>query len=261
MSIQCVVKAYPLYRDQGLNGVIFDYALGFIQPYGTLWFIYLLATFFVVTKLVRTVPPLAVFAIAAVLEIAPIETGWMVIDEFASRFVYFFAGFWMAKIILNFAEGVDKKSSVVILSGLTIWGFANYVIVQGGYAHLPFVSLVMGFIGAAAVVSAGVFLSKINYATAIRYCGENSIVIYLSFFLFMASSRSLLLKFIGDVDLGVISLLVTLAGVLGSVLLFKGTRNTKLAFLFKRPTWARLAMTEKQWHNAPHGSKLHIETR
>ena len=48
----------------------------FIEPFGTLWFIYLLPIFFVVTKLVRGVPPLACWLVAAALEIAPIGTGW-----------------------------------------------------------------------------------------------------------------------------------------------------------------------------------------
>ena len=40
----------------------------------------------------RNVSPI-VFPVAAALEIAPIATGWTVIDEFAGRFVYFFAGY------------------------------------------------------------------------------------------------------------------------------------------------------------------------
>ena len=66
----------------------------FIEPFGTLWFIYLLPIFFVVAKLARDVNPRSSRSGSrgALLEIAPIDTGWIVIDEFCARLVYFFAG-------------------------------------------------------------------------------------------------------------------------------------------------------------------------
>ena len=37
------------------------YLQAFVQPFGTLWFIYLLPVFFVVTKLTRNLSPVAVW--------------------------------------------------------------------------------------------------------------------------------------------------------------------------------------------------------
>ena len=45
--------------------------------------------------------------VAAALEIAPIHTGWTVIDEFASRFVYFYTGYVLAPHIFRLAERVQ----------------------------------------------------------------------------------------------------------------------------------------------------------
>ena len=98
MSIQLLAKAYGILAEQGPHALFSTYVLGFIQPFGTLWFIYMLAIFFPVTKLLRNVPMLLVFAVAAMLEMAPIETGWTLIDEFAARYVYFYVGYWLAKI-------------------------------------------------------------------------------------------------------------------------------------------------------------------
>jgi len=47
----------------------------FIEPFGTLWFIYLLPVFFVVTKAARRAPPLAIWAAAAALEMTHVATG------------------------------------------------------------------------------------------------------------------------------------------------------------------------------------------
>ena len=60
--------------------------------------------FFVVTKLLRQGAALLVFAAAAVLEMLPVHTGWILIDEFASRYVYFFAGYWLAPHVFKFAR-------------------------------------------------------------------------------------------------------------------------------------------------------------
>jgi uncharacterized membrane protein YcfT len=113
-------------------------------------------------------------------------------------------------------------------------------------------SLVMGFIGAAAVVSTGVLLSKFRLAEALRYCGENSIVIYLAFFLPMAVSRMVLLKTPLADSLSVVSAMVTLAGVIAPLVLFWLVRNTRGALLFRRPHWARLASGVAGWHSAAH---------
>ena len=249
MTIQAVTKSYGIYQESGLTEVAHQYALGFFEPFGTLWFIYILAVFFIVVKLALKVPPLVMFAIGAALEIAPIETGYLLIDEFASRFVYFYAGYWLAPLVFAYAARVSALNIAAIFSGLVIWGLANGFMVGQGLAQLPGVSLPLGFIGASAVIACGVLLSKLSIARPLRYAGENSIVIYLAFFLFMAATRTILLRFNVFADLGVVSLLTTVAGVIGPVLLFWATRNTRLSLLFRRPAWAKLETRAPQWHN------------
>ena len=248
LTIQSATKSYGLYETGGISGVLKDYASGYIEPFGTLWFIYILAVFFVVVKLTRKVPPALVFFVAAALEIASIETGHLLIDEFASRFVYFFVGYWLASYVFNFAARVNSLNVPVIFAGLLVWGLGNTFMVYNNYAQLPGVSLPLGFIGAGAVISAGVLLSKLNFAKPLRYAGKNSIVIYLAFFLFMASTRSLLLKYDVISNLGFVALITTAVGVLGPILLFWATRNTKFDFLFRRPAFAKLNLRTEQSH-------------
>src|SRR6202030_3932698 len=84
-AIQFAVKAPLFVHEYGPLSTIWLYAESFIEPFGTLWFIYLLPIFFVVTKLARTlrIPAALVWLAAAALESAPIATGSTVIDEFA----------------------------------------------------------------------------------------------------------------------------------------------------------------------------------
>jgi hypothetical protein len=70
-----------------------------------------------------------------------------------------------------------------------------------------------------------------------------------------------LLKLMPGLDLGLVSLIVTAAGVTGPVLMFWAVRKTPLAFLFRRPHWARLASPGRRWHSAPHGKTANSEAR
>ena len=89
VTIQFAFKAFSFADDLGWAGVAKAYAVSYIEPFGLLWFIYLLPIFFVVTKALRNVPPALMWPAAALLQIAQVHTGSTVIDEFCGRFVYF----------------------------------------------------------------------------------------------------------------------------------------------------------------------------
>src|SRR3954471_23626469 len=80
VTIQFGFKAPAFASETSWSHAGLLYLESFIEPFGTLWFIYLLPIFFVVTKLTRSAPPLAIFAAAALLEMAHVATGWTVID-------------------------------------------------------------------------------------------------------------------------------------------------------------------------------------
>lgn len=239
VTIQFAFKAPGIAAAEGWRALGFHYLEAYVEPFGTLWFIYLLPIFFVVTKLSRGISPWVIFLVAALLEIAPIHTGWTLIDEFAARFVYFYAGYILAPHIFAFAAGVQAQP-VAGLVGLALWAFINGALVFAGYGDLPVLGLALGFVGAGAVVTAAVLLAQSGLFEWLRYCGQNSIVIYLAFFLPMAATRWLLLKTGIIPDVGTIAALVTLAGVVGALAWFWLARGTSAQFLFERPAFLRL---------------------
>jgi uncharacterized membrane protein YcfT len=240
-AIQFAVKAPLFMQEHGALGTLWLYAESFVEPFGTLWFIYLLPIFFVVTKLTHgRVPAWLIWLVAAALEIAPIETGWTVVDEFAGRFVYFYTGYLLAPRIFAFAQQAQTQPEAAFAL-LGAWGLVNGVLVFNGYAALPLVSLALGLAGAVAVVTLAALMAASDLAKPLRYCGRNSIVIYLAFFLPMAASRALLLKTGWIADVGTISALVTVAGVLGALMMFWAARAIRLTFLFERPALFWLA--------------------
>ncbi len=255
MTIQFAMKGPGIAAEHGIVSAVGSYALGFVQPFGTLWFIYLLAIFFVVTKLLKNVPPLMVFVAAALLEMLPLHTGWLVIDEFASRYVYFFAGYWLAPLVFRGAEQLWQRNAFAVLALLYIWSTGHSLAVVSGMSEWPVMSLMLGFAGASAVIATAVLLARSGLAEALRYLGANSIVIYLSFFLFMATTRSVGLKLLPGTNVDVLAAMSSLAGIIGPVLLFWVVRKTPLSFLFKRPDWISLKPVEttpKPTYNAGH---------
>jgi uncharacterized membrane protein YcfT len=245
-AIQFAVKAPVLLHDHGPLITIWLYVESFWEPFGTLWFIYLLPIFFVVTKLAHglRVPPALLWLAAAALEVAHVHTGATVIDEFASRFVYFYSGYVFAPRVFGLARTVGDYPEMA-LAALVGWGVVNGVLAFNGLAELPLVSLALGLAGAAAVVAVSALLARSDLAAPLRYCGRNSIVIYLAFFLPMAASRAVLLKGGWIADVGTVSALVTVSGVLGALLWFWSIRRTPLRFLFERPERLWIAPRKK----------------
>ena len=242
LTIQFAVKAPTMAGDIGYDGVVRDYLFAYVQPFGTLWFIYMLPIMFVITKALRHwgMPWQIVLAGAVLLQIAPVQTGSVLIDEFASRYVYFFAGYIFAEQAFRLAAWARAHLAVGIL-GLLVWGVVNGVLVFNGYAGLPLVSLALGTAGAFAVIVLSALLTQLNLSKPLEYCGARSIAIYLAFFFPMAATRIVLLKTGLISDVGWISAVVTTAAVIAPLVLMWLIERVNIGhFLFHRPEWARL---------------------
>jgi uncharacterized membrane protein YcfT len=244
VTIQFAFKAPGIAAETGAAGVVNAYALAFVEPFGTLWFIYLLPVFFVVVKAVRRVPWWAVWVVGAALETANIATGWTLIDEFASRFVYFYTGYVFAPAIFRLAAWTIANAKPAVI-GLLAWALLEAAVVIGGWSEWPGVSLALGLAGASAVVAFAALLSRSEWMAPLRYAGRHSLVIYLAFFLPMAVSRAAVLR-LGAVDVGTASALVTVAGVVSPLVLFWIVRGTRARVLFERPAWAHLRQGRRE---------------
>ncbi len=234
VTIQFGFKAPAFAAEQGWSHVGFEYLESFIEPFGTLWFIYLLPVFFVVIKLTRNVPAILVWGAAALLESMHIATGWTVIDEFAARFVYIYSGYLFADYVFALSDRA-RAYPVMALAGLALWAFMNASLVAIGVSEEPVISLALGLSGACAIITIGTLLARMHWLNFLRFCGEHSIVIYLAFFLPMASTRTLLLKTGVIHDIGLISVIVTVVGVAGALLIWRAALWTHANFLFERP--------------------------
>lgn len=244
VTIQFAVKSPVFAQEIGWGGTLELYLMSFIQPFGALWFIYMLPIFFIVTKLLHdnAVPWLLVLVGAVALQVAPIHTGILLIDEFASRFVFFYAGYLFSRKVFLLADWARARSTMS-LGLLAAWVLANGGVVYLGWSALPVVSLALGAAGAVAVVFASILIVSWGRLDVLRGFGENSIIIYLAFFFPMAVTRVILLE-LGVFSIGITSLIVTIAAVIGPMILWWMIQKTGIGmFLFRRPQWAYLRGT------------------
>jgi uncharacterized membrane protein YcfT len=251
LLIQGAFRWPGLALAEGPGAVIEQLLLALIEPFGTLWFIYILPIFFVLAKLVRHVPPLAVLAVAALLESAPVATGWIVIDEFANRFFFFVLGWYAAPQVFAFAMWVARRPALA-LAGLGAWALANSFAVLSGISEMPGISLALGLAGASAVIATAALLARNDSAWMIRHAGAHSLVVYLAFFLPMVVTRTVLLKTGIIPDLGTVSLIVTMVSVVSPLVLYAIVQRTGWGrFLFERPDAFRLDQPRPRTTVAP----------
>ena len=234
VTIQFGFKAPAFAAESSWSHAGYLYLESFIEPFGTLWFIYLLPIFFVVTKATRRLPPLLIWTIAALLEMSHISTGWTAIDEFGARFVYFYSGYLFADRVFALSDRA-RAHPLLALAALALWAVVNESLVQLGVSEWPIVSLSLGLAGACAIVTIGTLLARMHWLQFLRFCGEHSIVIYLAFFLPMAATRTLLLHTGVIPDVGAMSLTVTFVALFGALAIWQTALKVGARFLFERP--------------------------
>ncbi len=228
-----------------------------VEPYGVLWFIYMLAVYSLVAKLLFSlkVPHWLAFAAAAALQIFPVSTGIALVDHFAAYFVYFYAGYAFAPLVFRIVAAAQGNPLWTTLALLAYAAIEGYLVFAGGsqlhprgitmgYAALPVLHLALGFIGSLAVCLTAALLIRLPWMGWLRWLGEHSIVVYLSFSIPMAASRTLLLKTGLITDVSTVSVIVmSIALVLPLVLYWLIEKTGWGKFLFERPAWAHVPGT------------------
>ena len=235
-----------------------DMAWAIVEPYGVLWFIYLLAAFSAVAKLFYDLkaPKWAVWAFGAAFQMAHIQTGSYLVDQFCAYFVYFYSGYIFAPWIFKLVETALANKRMALV-GLGIYAAINTALVfspgfavlpneiQLGFAGLPGVRLILALAGSLALCVTAALLTGFKATAWLRWLGERSIVVYLVFVLPMSFARVGLAKLglIHDVTLSSFLVMVIAIGVsVGLYLLVQTTGRGK--FLFERPAWAHIPGTK-----------------
>ena len=249
MTIEFIFKTPFFIQEFGAHETGLYYILSFVQPFGPLWFIYLLPFYFLALRLMQPLPILAQFAIAIACKFLLSTTGIELIDFFSKYYVFFLAGHFGRDIWFALAQSARQQKVASIL-GLIVWAAANGLVVSMGYEEIVPVAIIMGVLGFMAVVDFMGIITEFAPGRALakifRYLGSHSLPIYLGFFLPMGVSRILVMKF-GNGDPGLSALIVSSATVIGAILMYEIVMRLKIGtFLYVRPEWARLKKKTKK---------------
>jgi uncharacterized membrane protein YcfT len=238
MTIQTALKGWS--GPDGVWGLPHYWLTALVEPLGTLWFIYVLILFFVTAKLVRHVPVWIVCRSRPRWSWPPSTPAGSPLTSLPAASSTSTPATWPRAGSCPLPSGVSRVDAPSLLAFLATWAVVNLWAVQSGLAFAPVLSMAFGYAGCAAVITLAQLMTRTRVFEAVRYCGANTLPVYLAFFLFMAATRVVLLKTGIITDGGVISLIVTAAGVIGPLVLHWIALRTPARFLFVRPAFARL---------------------
>ncbi|MGA0611007.1 acyltransferase family protein [Caldimonas sp. KR1-144] len=222
-----------------IDALALEFLRWMVEPYAMLWFIQLLAVFFVFTKLTRRVPTWAMLAFGAGLFISEFRSPIHQLQNFGERFVFFYAGYAFAPWFFKLVAWVQTHRGAAVV-GLIAWAAVNGVAVGQGWSHEPVVALALGLAGACAVISISGLLSLVPWMGWLRYLGQQSLVVYVGFYIPLAAMTRWLVSSGWPVFNGWGGLAITAFGILAALCLYWAVRGTWLRWLFKRPAWAHL---------------------
>jgi uncharacterized membrane protein YcfT len=230
-----------------------DMALALVQPYGVLWFIYVLALTGVATKVLHElrVPKWLTFAAAAVMSMATIKTGSYAVDQFAEYFVFFFSGYALAPLIFKFVQwGMNNLALAAAL--VLAWGVTNgYFVFAGGfiaepglfsmgYAEHPVLHFALALSGSIVLCLFAGILSKTIGMGWLRYIGERSLAIYVAFVLPLGFLRLALVKLNLITDVTLLTAVTMIVSIILPLVALWVVNKIKIGqFLFVRPNWAQ----------------------
>jgi uncharacterized membrane protein YcfT len=223
-----------------VSGLTKFLAYQLIWPHAMLWFILVLPMYFVFTRLTRRVPVWLMLPVAISLHFLAHKTGLKVTDAFCERYVFFYAGYAFASRFFDWAAWA-RAHTALVLAGLVVWAAVNTWLVNNGYLETPGVAIVLGFAGALAVIAVGSQLSRFASMRWLSYIGQQSIVVYLGFYLPMVGMAFAGGKLgIPQQAPGLFALATIALSTLVALCIYWTTRGTWAEFLFKRPRWAHL---------------------
>ena len=226
-----------------------------IDPYGVLWFIYMLGIFGLTAKLLWQfrVPAYVVIPLAAALQMAQIQSPSYVVTQFAGYFAFFYIGFVAAPLVFQIVAWTNRHIALA-LGGLAIWALANGLLVYSpghailpsetimGLAAMPPLHFTLAVLGATALCIMGGLLSKFMFMDWLRWLGEHSLVIYVAFTIPMSLFRGFALSHGLITATGPLSLAVLIVSIASPVAFYLVVQRIGYGrFLFERPAWARIA--------------------
>lgn len=208
-------------------------------PFMNLWFIMMLPVYFAAVRLLEPVPRPVVMIAAIVMMLFPLDTGIYHVDRFGVYFGYLYAGYMFADKFFELADWARANRGLAV-AGLAVWAIFNHLMIEAfGTDSLP-VTTLLGYVGISALVVASSLLCRLPAVRPLIYLGQNSIVVYLGFFIPMLIMVALLKASPVGQSLTAVSSITIVSVILFSVFFHRVALRLGMNFLYERPQWARI---------------------
>jgi len=253
-----VLTSLKLAMDGALtvDGFVRALAFGLIEPFSTLWFIYVLPIFMLVARFTQgwLVWPIGMFAAVLHVWAAAIPEGgdyamssqvfgWIAPDS-AALFLIFFLSGYLGRGLIDHIPGLVRMAPIMAVTILLLWAALHSYAFRVGLTSIPGLTIVFGLLGALAIMIVAVLIERVPAIDWLAYCGRHSLAIYLAFVIPMAASRSLLVGKLGVTQPDLVMITVLACAILFPLVLERLVQSGPLQFLFVRPEWTRLRRTE-----------------
>jgi fucose 4-O-acetylase-like acetyltransferase len=221
---------------------ITDYLSVFYSPYDIYWFLYVLFLFFAVYYLLSTVFSEKIQLILAVgLYLVQINcTLFFLADLFMRYFIFFVSGSLFYPYINALLSRIKNRSvwvAVVLLGGLLL--STDYFSVRDLTKGILFDEnpkayyLIIASAGIMLTFFISGLLSKTGLLGFLIYLGKNSLFVYVSHNTFTSGTRIFLIKALSLENIAIHVIVELVAGVLGSLLLYRLSVRCKIKFLYR----------------------------
>ena len=202
----------------------------FVDPPATLWFIYALLIFFVITWVTRSVP-IITLCIAMILFFFSMQ-----IDEynFAIRIAKYYPLFLLGYLLSGYVINVANKIKSYHIAFPII-----FIVVAAITRDVPFSNTALGYFllscgGIATGIIVASFLSKTNGFSWLSYVGKNTLPIYVMHFLPLGVLKIILPKLIPNFPSIAIFIMVV-SGVVLPLIVSSFLKKYRFNWLFSVP--------------------------
>ncbi|MFD6446347.1 acyltransferase family protein [Promicromonospora sp. NPDC060204] len=175
-----LLTGYYQVADADWGTLAHDLAWSLLVPRSELWFLWTLAAFFVLARLLRPVPvPVQLLAAAAVSGWAlagwePESIAWRGTAQFA---VFFLAGLHLRPLLERFAERVTWLWALLAVG---LWLGIQIAVRDLGLADVPGVYLLANVAGVPAGVAVSVLLSRVPGALGLQWIGARTLPVFVT---------------------------------------------------------------------------------
>ncbi|MBD9390670.1 acyltransferase [Agrobacterium sp. AGB01] len=191
-----------------------------VKPNTGLWFLWVLAIYLVVAKLVLSVPKVIVLTVAAALTLI-VFGSWLVFDGIAYRNLLQYFTFYMAGVYYGraMAQAASSKSVTVFLIAFAAYSVLFITRHLGLHLEAGLWRLLMAFTGIMWMAALASLIAKTFLKEPVGFLGRNTISVYVTHvipiaifsLLFAALPKTALIVYLGLPALIVLSTLSSLA--------------------------------------------------